>query len=98
MIGYDSLTNEDENIFPKYFIIPVSVFNDTINDELDQWIYAFKNNEVKSSFSAPGIQEMGAKMDYISMPPEKQREYNKYLGNLASDRDVLRLYQNKHFL
>ena len=89
MIGYDSLSHEDVNVFPEYFIIPVSIFNNNVNDELDEWIYAFKNNKVKDNFSAPGIQKMGVKMDYLSMTAQQKREYDKYLFNLASDRDVL---------
>ena len=89
LIGYEELRKDDINIFPEYFIIPVTLFNDEVKDDLDQWIYAFKNNEVKESFSAPGIKEMGDKLEYLSMSPEKQRRYNRYLEDLATERGIL---------
>lgn len=95
LIGYDKTTKEDINIFPEYFIIPVTIFNDVVNDELDEWIYAFKNNKVKDSFTAPGIKKMGEKLDFISMSPDEQRNYNKYLENLASDRGTLEFNAKK---
>ena len=95
LIGYDKLAKNDINIFPEYFIIPITVFNDVINDELDQWIYAFKHNEVKEEFTAPGIKAMGKKLDFIAMTPKKQRKYNKYLEDLASDRGTLEFNAQK---
>jgi predicted transposase/invertase (TIGR01784 family) len=89
LIGYHELSHENENVFPEYFIIPVTVFNDNINDDLDQWIYALKNNEVKDEFQAPGIKAMREKLEFISMPPDKQKQYNQYLMDLASERDVM---------
>ena len=95
LIGYDKTTKKDINIFPEYFIIPVTIFNDVVNDELDEWIYAFKNNKVRDSFTAPGIKKMGEKLDFISMSPDEQRNYNKYLENLASDRGTLEFNAKK---
>lgn len=95
LIGYEESGKEDINIFPEYFIIPVTLFNDEVKDDLDQWIYAFKNNEVKDSFSAPGIKEMGEKLEFISMSPKEQRIYNRYLEDLASERGVFKFYERK---
>lgn len=33
---------------------------------------------------------LGEKLDYISMTPEEQRAFNKYLEDVASDRGVLK--------
>ncbi len=87
--GYDNAAKDDINIFPEYYIIPIKVFNDVIHDDLDEWIYAFKNHEVKDDFKAPGIKAMSEKLDFVSMSPEEQREYTKYLADLASTRGVL---------
>ena len=95
LIGYDDKSKSDINIFPEYFIIPVTLFNDEVKDNLDEWIYAFKNSEVKDDFKAPGIKEMGAKLDFISLPTESQKKYHKYLEDLASDRGTLNYSYNK---
>ena len=89
LVGYDN-REEQINIFPEYFIISMGIFDDQVDDSLDQWIYSFKNHEVKEGFKAPGIKEMSEKLDYVSMTPEKQRAYNKHLEDLASDRGTLK--------
>jgi len=91
LVGYDSEQKDDIDIFPEYFIIPLEVFNDAVNDDLDEWIYAFKNHEVKEEFTSVGIQELGEKLDFVTMSPEQQKKYKKYLEDLASDRGVLEL-------
>ncbi len=88
-VGYDINRREDINIFPEYFIISMNIFDNIVKDSLDEWIYSFKNHEVKDEFKAQGIKEMSNKLDYISMDPEKQRLYDKYLVDLASDRGAL---------
>ncbi len=60
-----------------------------MKDDLDQWIYSFKNNEVPDDFKAPGIDEMAQKLDFLSMPKEKQRKYKKHLEDLASYRGTM---------
>lgn len=89
LVGYNKSRREEINIFPEYFIISMAIFDNQIKDSLDEWIYSFKNNEVKEGFKAQGIKEMSEKLDYISMKPEDQKLYNKYLEDLASDRSAL---------
>ncbi len=91
LVGYDSTIKDDINIFPEYFIIPLKLFSDAINDDLDEWIYAFKHHEVKDEFKSPGIKELGEKLDFVTMKPEQQKRYKKYLEDLASDRGALEL-------
>ncbi|MCK5685510.1 Rpn family recombination-promoting nuclease/putative transposase, partial [bacterium] len=95
LIGYEESEKDDINIFPEYFIIPITLFDDNVKDDLDEWIYAFKNSEVKETFSAPGIKEMGEKLGFVSMSPKEQRIYNRYLEDLASERGVIGFYEDK---
>jgi hypothetical protein len=87
--GYDINSGSDINIFPEYFIISMNIFDNQVKDSLDEWIYSFKNHEVKDEFKARGIKEMSDKLDYVSMDREKQILYDKYLVDLASDRGAL---------
>jgi len=57
----------ETNIFPEYYLIPLKRFTDVARDDLDQWVYAFKNNEVLDKFSAPGIGALREKFDYLRM-------------------------------
>jgi len=89
LVGYDKNTEADINIFPEYFIISIDIFNNEVKDSLDEWIYSFKNHEIKEDFNAPGIKEMSEKLDFISMNSQEQRKYSRYLEDLASDRGIL---------
>ncbi|VFN07132.1 MAG: conserved hypothetical protein (putative transposase or invertase), partial [Candidatus Kentron sp. G] len=51
LIG-DQVRINETNVFPEYYLIPLRAFPDVIRDELDQWVYAFKNNEVLDEFTA----------------------------------------------
>jgi hypothetical protein len=46
--------------YPEYYLIKVNQFDDLIRDSLDEWIYFFKNTEIKDSFSARGLLEAKA--------------------------------------
>ncbi len=67
----------------------MGIFNNQVNDLLDEWIYSFKNHEVRGEFEAPGIKEMSEKLDFVAMNVSEQRIYNKYLEDLASDRATI---------
>lgn len=97
LLGYDYNRKEEINIFPEYFILSMSIFDNQIRDSLDEWIYSFKNHEVQDEFKSPGIKEMSEKLSYVSMSPEDQKKYNKYLEDLASDRGALKYAEEKGF-
>lgn len=84
--GLKEHADQDVNIFPEYYIISLDIFDDKINDSLDEWAYSFKHHEVKDSFTSAGIKEMSQKLDYVSLDPKIQIQYDKYLMNLASER------------
>ena len=80
------------DIFPEYFVIAVNELdNSKVRDDLDQWIYVFKNHEVKDNFKAPGIDSMREKLDFVSMSPEAQRKYDTYHVSLRSNQSALAL-------
>jgi predicted transposase/invertase (TIGR01784 family) len=65
-------------IFPEYYIIKVNKFDDIAKDSLDEWIYFFKNSEVKDEFKAKGLREAGEVLDIMRLPKEEQYSYNRY--------------------
>lgn len=70
------------DIFPEYYIIKVNSFNDVAKDTLDEWIYFFKNSEVKDSFKAKGLKEAGKVLDIMRLPKDDEYNYNRYLDYL----------------
>ncbi len=72
-------------IFPEYYVIKVDKFANRVKDKLDEWIYFFKNAEIKTDFSAKGLKEASERLDEMNLNEKDAIEYKKYLKNL---RDV----------
>ncbi len=75
---------EVHEIFPEYWLIKVSKFEDRINDLLDEWIYFFKNSEVKDGFTAQGLPEAKGKLDQMKLKGKELDEYEHYLKELRN--------------
>lgn len=70
-------------LFPEYYLIKVNNFNESALNTLDEWIYFFKNEEIKSEFKAKGIQKAKDEFDVMKMPPEEYKKYQAHLDNLS---------------
>nr|VFK79104.1 MAG: conserved hypothetical protein (putative transposase or invertase) [Candidatus Kentron sp. SD] len=77
------------NVFPEYYLIPLNRFKDIVQDDLDQWVYAFKNNEVLDEFTAPGIGALKEKLDYLKMDEKEKRRYDTFLDYARSSRGMI---------
>jgi len=76
---------DETNIFPEYYLIPLKRFMDVVRDDLDQWVYAFKNNEVLDKFTAPGIGALKEKLDYLKLNERKRRRFDKHIDYARSE-------------
>ena len=74
-----------EQAFPEYYLIRTTKFNDIINDTLDEWIYFFKNSEVRDNFKAKGMSEVKEKLKVMNMTDREQRSYQRFLERLSSE-------------
>jgi predicted transposase/invertase (TIGR01784 family) len=70
------------DIFPEYYLIKVNQFNDIAKDTLDEWVYFFKNSEVKDEFVAKGLKEAGDVLDIMKLQANDKYSYNRYLDSL----------------
>jgi len=73
-----NITNVFE-IFPEYYILKVNGFNDLAKDTLDEWIYFFKNSEIKTEFSARGLRKAAEELDLLKLSPDERAAYDSYL-------------------
>lgn len=69
-------------IFPEYYVIKVNNFNDIARDTLDQWIYYFKNNEIKDNFNAKGIDKAKELWRVDNLPEDERKKYLKHIDDL----------------
>ncbi len=69
-------------IFPEYWLIKVSQFNDAVQSKLDEWIYFLKNGEIEKNFTAKGILAAREKLNKLQLSEEDRLEYKYYLKRL----------------
>lgn len=72
-------------VFPEFWVIKVDKFDDRVMDKLDEWIYFFKNAEIRAEFSAKGLREANERLDAMKLTDKAAQEYKRYLKAL---RDV----------
>ena len=76
---------EKENvheIFPEYWLIKVSKFNNAVQNKFDEWIYFLKNGKVQENFTAKGLAEAKEKLDEMKLSDEEKAEYKAFLKRL----------------
>jgi hypothetical protein len=57
----------EEDVFPEYDLIPLKRFTDRVEDDLDEWIYAFKHTEVPDEFHSYKIDALKEKLAPLKM-------------------------------
>jgi predicted transposase/invertase (TIGR01784 family) len=77
-----------QEAFPEYYLIQTTRFKDIINEPLDEWIYFFKNNEVKDGFKAKGMEAVREKLAVQNLPDDEKKRYDKFLDNLHWEASV----------
>ena len=86
---FDGVSKLKSNVFPEYYLIEVEKFQNLVQSDLDEWIYFFKNSEIKKEFKAKNIQLAQEKLDLMKMSEAERRAFEKFLMNKASERGML---------
>ena len=73
------------DLYPEIYLIKVDNFDNNATDTLDEWIYFLKNSEIKSEFTAKGLQQADEVLRVANMPDEERRDYVRF-GEVLSDR------------
>jgi predicted transposase/invertase (TIGR01784 family) len=76
------------SIFPDHYIIKVNDFDDIARDSLDEWIYFFKNSEIKNEFKARGLAEAREKLKEINLSGKELAAYKHYLEQLRYEASI----------
>jgi predicted transposase/invertase (TIGR01784 family) len=67
------------DFFPTYYVLKLNSFDDIARDTLDEWIYFLKNNEIKDSFRAKGIQKAKEMLRIDSLGPAERGDYDAFV-------------------
>jgi len=78
------------NIFPEYYLIAMERFQDLVKSDLDEWIYYFKNAEIRENFKAGNIQLLQEKLALWKLPDTERRAYERFMMNKASERGMFK--------
>lgn len=91
----DRIRVGETNIFPEYYLIALKRFGDAVQDDLDEWVYSFKNNEVLDEFTAPGIVALKEKLDYLKLDEQERRRFDKHIDYARSERGVAEYFKRE---
>ena len=79
------MENDAHAIFPEYYLIDVSSFQNIIQSEIDEWVYFFKNSEIRQEFHAKNIQTAREKLDFLKMSERDQHAYEQFMFDRAKE-------------
>ena len=79
----------EKHIFPEYYLIQVERYHDEVKKAIDEWIYMFKNSEIKEGSKSRNIDKAKEKLSELNMLPQERARYERYLINTAIERDVV---------
>ena len=77
------------NAFPEYYLIEVEHFQNIIRHPIDEWIYLFKNSQVREDFHSKNIQAAKEKLAVLYMSEQERKAYEQYQISRANAMDVL---------
>jgi len=77
------------HFYPEYYLIEVEKFQDVIANDLDEWIYMLKHAAIRDNFKAKHIDKAKEKLDYLKLPPEEKRRYQRYIENRVREKSLL---------
>jgi len=77
------------NIFPEYYLIEVGHFQNIIHQPIDEWVYLFKNSQVRDDFHSKNIQAAKEKLMVLHMSETERKAYEQFQISRASAMDVL---------
>jgi len=77
------------DLFPEYYILCVSDFNDVAKDSLDEWIYYLKNTEIPDHFKARGLKEAREQLLYDNLSEEEKRAYDHHIKQTRYEQNVI---------
>jgi predicted transposase/invertase (TIGR01784 family) len=63
------------DIYPEYYIIRITGFNDKAKNTLDQWIYYLKNNRIEDDFTAKGLDKVKEILQFDNLNDDEKAQY-----------------------
>lgn len=88
---------KEKDIFPEYYLIRVEKYQNIVRKAIDEWVYMFKNNEVKDEFESKNIKKAAQKLKEMNMTEAQKKLYDRFLDNLARQKDQIETAKEEGF-
>lgn len=77
------------DLYPEYYLIKVSKFNDIATNTLDEWIYYLKNNKIRDDFTAQGMDKAREILAFDHLSEEEKKQYERAIDErLLRDAEI----------
>ena len=75
-------------LFPQYYVLKINNFDNLAHDNLDEWVYYLKNNQVPEGAKAQGLKEVE---EYLKVQQLNESDQTDYYRHLENDRLAISL-------
>ena len=76
-----------EEIFPEYFLLLVSHFNEVAKTPIEEWMEYLKDAVIREDTQVPGLQAARQKLAYMSMTEKERNAYIDYMVSVHAAKD-----------
>ena len=75
-------------VFPEYFLLLVSHFNEVARTPIEEWMEYLKDAVIREDTTTPGLQAAREKLAFMSMTDKERRAYEDYMVSVHAARDA----------
>jgi predicted transposase/invertase (TIGR01784 family) len=76
-----------EDVFPEYFLLLVSHFNEVAKTPIEEWMEYLKDGAIRDDTTTPGLQAAREKLAIMSMTEKERREYRDFMVSVHAAKD-----------
>jgi len=67
------------DLYPEYYIIKVTKFNEVAKNTLDEWIFYLKTGKIRDDFTAQGMDKAREILAYDNLTEEEKKEHDRMI-------------------
>jgi hypothetical protein len=83
------MVNKVKDLFPEYSLLCIEDFDNIAKDNLDQWIYYFKNNVIPDNFEAPGLNAAREQLQYDKLSEQEKIDYEHHIKQRLQEQSAI---------
>ena len=86
-------------LYPEYYIVKVSQFDEVAKDTLDEWIYYLKTGKICDDFTAQGIDRAREVLAYDNLTDEEKRHHDRMIHDRRNrDSEIITAVTDGEFI